>query len=361
MLTRLFVARVPGLFIGPSGYGKTAMIEGFARRIGVPARHFDLSATDPAIIGGIPYPKTGDDEGMVFSILVPEWAKDVSGKDGLLLLDEINVSSSRVTEGAVLELVNGSRIGNYRIEGLRVFAACNPPEWGLGRPLSKPLVRRFCIVRWDADKIIEGWINYMEGGAGILDNIPPKEVIFKACQRADELYPHCAAMVAQWAKGPGMVAEWEKLQANAGPGEQFPCPANGTACARIAAAILALQELGYKTDEDVMRSLFVGKMGSIGAGLVEVMDGFDPLALAKLDPKDWADAWPTRPDRFLCTLRIAAQEADPKSMDGFWMGVAGLWEAGFPKEIIIAGMKPAVEKNPRMPKDFAQKIRDLLG
>lgn len=361
MITQLFVAKVPGLFIGPSGYGKTAMIEGFARRIGVPSRHFDLSATDPSIIGGIPYPDKGDDEGFVFSILVPEWARDVNGKDALLLLDEINVSSSRVTEGAVLELVNGARIGNYRIEGLRIFAACNPPEWGLGRPLSKPLVRRFCIVRWDADKILEGWLNYMEGGEGILGNIPSRDVIFKACKRMEELYPHCAAMIAQWARGAGMINEWESLQAKAGLGEQFPCPANATACARIAASILALDELGYKTDEDTMRSLFVGKMGTIGASLVEVMEGFDPIGLARLPSLDWVNAWPTRPDRFMCVLRIAAQEADPKNMDNFWFGVSSLWDVGFPKEIIVAGIKPAIEKNPKMPKAFADKIRNLLS
>jgi hypothetical protein len=145
--------KIPILYVGAPGIGKTEMVR----------QKYDhcevllLSSQNEEDIAGLPY-REGEKERRT----IPPYIERIVeahklGKKTCLFLDEIDKARREVAD-TLLTLVTHPEHFGLPSE-TDIVAAANPPEWGGGDGLSKPMASRFAIIEMKTDT--EKWVSYM--------------------------------------------------------------------------------------------------------------------------------------------------------------------------------------------------------
>ncbi len=151
----LNVGPVRPVFIwGPPGIGKSALVEQYARRIGLPCISLVGSQLAPEDLIGVPQIDDGRSYFCPPRIIAQE-------EPYVLFLDELNASSPDVQK-AFYSLIHDRRIGEYTLpEGSVVIGAGNrKSDKALARPIASALVNRLIHVELQAN--VQQWIAWGE-------------------------------------------------------------------------------------------------------------------------------------------------------------------------------------------------------
>jgi MoxR-like ATPase len=130
-------ARRPVLLEGPTGIGKSEVVQALAERLGIQHVVLDLSLLEPPDLVGLPVVENGITRYATPRILPREGA-------GILMLEELN-RAERYIQQPALQLLSARALHEYVLpEGWVVFAAINPPsgEYQVS-PLDPALRARF--------------------------------------------------------------------------------------------------------------------------------------------------------------------------------------------------------------------------
>ncbi|MCY3018594.1 MAG: DUF4832 domain-containing protein [Planctomycetota bacterium] len=156
LLMLCYFANTPVLLIGPSGIGKTEIVERTAKELGIGCCPFDTTITDPVDLIGLPLIN-----GATVRYVPPE-ILPTSG-NGLLFLDELN-RARREMLNASLQLICSRRLNTYHLPpGWLPLGAMNPSDdenYDTNR-LDIAMLSRFVRVEVEADP--EHWVSWAEG------------------------------------------------------------------------------------------------------------------------------------------------------------------------------------------------------
>ncbi len=197
VLTRMFSAATPILFLGKSGLGKTERVYQFAEKSTLGMVPYNLTTIDPVDIRGFPIPsKRGDGMAVTKFALSPiiEAIERNGAKRGILFLDEI-LACEHIVQKAVAPILSEGMAGEYPLpDGWVVWLASNRPEdkAGVVRLLGH-VTNRMCILHVEPD--VQGWMKWA-AGAGVhpLYMAFAKQrpgVIFDATPPKDSTRPYC--------------------------------------------------------------------------------------------------------------------------------------------------------------------------
>jgi hypothetical protein len=114
-----YAAKRPALLEGPTGVGKSEIVEQLAKDLGIGYVVLDLSLLEPPDLVGLPQLEDGRTVYAPPRILPSEGA-------GILMLEELN-RAERYIQQPALQLLSARRLHEYELpEGWAVFAAINP-------------------------------------------------------------------------------------------------------------------------------------------------------------------------------------------------------------------------------------------
>ncbi|MCS6902035.1 MAG: MoxR family ATPase, partial [Myxococcales bacterium] len=139
-------ARRPVLLEGPTGIGKSEVVQGLARRLGIGFVVLDLSLLEPPDLVGLPI-LAGGRTTYATPRLLPQ------DGEGILMLEELN-RAERYIQQPALQLLSARRLHEYELPpGWSCFAAINP-EIGDYQvtPLDPALRARFVHLLVRADR-----------------------------------------------------------------------------------------------------------------------------------------------------------------------------------------------------------------
>ncbi len=142
------------LLEGPTGVGKSEIVERAAEELGIQLVILDLSLLEPPDLIGIPYVEDGVTRYAAPSIMPRE------GR-GILMLEELN-RSERYLQQAALQLLTARRLHEYELPPeWSMVAAINPEngEYNVN-PLDRALRARFLQLRVRAD--VESWLAWAQ-------------------------------------------------------------------------------------------------------------------------------------------------------------------------------------------------------
>jgi hypothetical protein len=112
-------ARRPALLEGPTGIGKSELVQTLAKELGIATAVIDLSLLEPPDLVGLPIIENGRTHYALPSILPREGA-------GILMLEELNRAERHIQQPA-LQLLSARTLHEYVLpEGWVCFAAINP-------------------------------------------------------------------------------------------------------------------------------------------------------------------------------------------------------------------------------------------
>lgn len=139
-------ARRPALLEGPTGIGKSELVQALAARLGLSFSVLDLSLLEPPDLIGLPVITDGRTSYAVPSALPRD------GK-GILMLEELN-RAERYIQQPALQLLTARRLHDYELPpGWACFAAINPESGDYQvTPLDPALKARFLHLRVRADR-----------------------------------------------------------------------------------------------------------------------------------------------------------------------------------------------------------------
>jgi MoxR-like ATPase len=139
-------ARRPALLEGPTGIGKSEIVQAVAASLGIECRVLDLSLLEPPDLVGLPVVSDGRTSYARPSIL-PD------GGAGILVLEELN-RAERYIQQPALQLLTARRLHEYVLpEGWCTFAAINPESGDYQvTPLDAALRARFLVLQVRADR-----------------------------------------------------------------------------------------------------------------------------------------------------------------------------------------------------------------
>ena len=163
----------PVFLIGPSGIGKTAIMQQIASELGVGLVSYSMTHHTRQSALGLPYIKTKNYGGREYSVSeytmseiiasVYDMMEETGVKEGILFLDEINCVSETLAP-SMLQFLQYKTFGRHRVpDGWIVVTAGNPPEYN-------DSVREFDTVTWDRLKRIDIEPDYKIWKEYALDN-----------------------------------------------------------------------------------------------------------------------------------------------------------------------------------------------
>lgn len=141
---------------GPSGIGKSQIVQQIAKSKGIGMIDMRLSTYDPTDLKGLLYFK--DDKAVWLSLgELPDVMRD--GEEGILFLDEINAAPP-ATAAAAYRLVLDREIGNYKMpDGWSIVAAGNrESDKGVTYKMPAPLANRF--IHGEVETSFDDWIDW---------------------------------------------------------------------------------------------------------------------------------------------------------------------------------------------------------
>jgi hypothetical protein len=150
-------ARRPVLIEGPTGIGKSEIVQALARRLGLRSITLDLSLLEPPDLVGLPTIENGRT-----SYALPRFLP--RDGEGILMLEELN-RAERYIQQPALQLLSARRLHEYELPpGWACFAAINPESGDYQvTPLDPALRARFLHLRVRADR--PAWLAWaVQGG-----------------------------------------------------------------------------------------------------------------------------------------------------------------------------------------------------
>ncbi len=172
-------ARRPVLLEGPTGIGKSELVAGLARRLGVGFTVLDLSLLEPPDLVGLPVIEGGRTTYATPHLLPREG-------QGILMLEELN-RAERYIQQPALQLLSARRLHEYELPpGWACFAAINPESADYQvTPLDPALRARFVHLTVRADR--SSWLAWAVSNGvhpavlalarshdRVLDDVPPR-------------------------------------------------------------------------------------------------------------------------------------------------------------------------------------------
>ncbi len=145
---------LPVIFEDMPGVGKSSVIEAFGERCQMPTEVLSPSERGEGAFGVIPVPKKDGTIGYPPPDYTARFA--AAGGRGIVFLDELT-SAPPILQAPCMGIACARRIGSHQLSGgVRVIAACNPPEVAAnGYDLAPPLANRFGWLKWGAPTIEE--------------------------------------------------------------------------------------------------------------------------------------------------------------------------------------------------------------
>jgi replication-associated recombination protein RarA len=139
---KMLAIKVPVLFVGAAGVGKTQKIQAAFDH----TETLLLSSMSEEDVGGLPYRDGAYDRRTIPIFFQRLHEADAKGKTTCLFLDEIDKAERSVAD-TLLTLVASRKInGNALPPTTKIVAAANPPEYGGGDGISVPMLNRFVVV-----------------------------------------------------------------------------------------------------------------------------------------------------------------------------------------------------------------------
>jgi hypothetical protein len=284
-------ARVPVLFRGMPGVGKSTILAALAVAMGRRFVALIGSQCSPEDLGGLPVP---DLKAKLCKLMPMAWVEAFLTPGGLLFLDEITAVSPSV-RAALLTLITERHVGDVYLDADTVIAAaCNPAEFcPNGTPLEMAMNNRFFHCEWASND--EAWLDGLE----TLEWEPPTFPIVPADWQT--LIPKWGSRVKMFHRrtdGMRNVPPTDDLQL-AYPSQRTW--ANAVKC--LAAADAAGADM--TSDQTFVRLMVTGNVGSVCgdafANFNGTLDLIDPLEL--VDGKAKFKHNESRPD---LTFTVAA-------------------------------------------------------
>lgn len=133
------------LFLGPSGVGKSAVVQQICKDRGIGFIDLRLLLMDETSLRGVPYPNKDRTKTIwLQNDIFPDEARD--GARGILCIEEIT-SASRKVQAAAYQLIHDYKLGNYSLpEGWYIVALGNrETDEGVYVQMPAPLTNRFEI------------------------------------------------------------------------------------------------------------------------------------------------------------------------------------------------------------------------
>jgi hypothetical protein len=172
-------ARRPVLLEGPTGIGKSEIVQAVAKKLGIATVVLDLSLLEPPDLVGLPVVEGGRTRYALPAILPRDGA-------GIVMLEELN-RAERYIQQPALQLLSARTLHEYELPaGWTVFAAVNPATGDYQvTPLDPALRARFLDLRVRADR--GSWLAWAIGQSihpavlslaraheRIFDDVPPR-------------------------------------------------------------------------------------------------------------------------------------------------------------------------------------------
>jgi len=148
--------KVPLMLVGPSGVGKSAIVQQVAEEIGYDLEILRLALQEPGDLTGMP---DRDRERKKTIWLKPEWMRDIPCKPGILFLDELNRANVE-TRQSVFQLLTEWRIHTHPFPPNWVIVSAINPDIGEYQveTLDPAMIRRFCWLKVEPD--VQVWLDW---------------------------------------------------------------------------------------------------------------------------------------------------------------------------------------------------------
>ena len=172
-------ARRPVLLEGPTGIGKSDVVHGVGKRLGIDTVVLDLSLLEPPDLVGLPV----IDEGRTRYAL-PEFLPRAG--EGILMLEELNRAERHIQQPA-LQLLSARALHQYELPaGWVCFAAINPQGEGYQVSGLDPALRarflqlrvradRACWLAWALDRQLHpAVLAIARAHERVFDDVPPR-------------------------------------------------------------------------------------------------------------------------------------------------------------------------------------------
>jgi replication-associated recombination protein RarA len=143
----------PILYVGPPGVGKTEAQRSKYEHCEV----LLLSSCYEETIAGLPY-RNGDKERRTTPLFIEHILEAVNrGLRTCIFLDELDKARREVAD-TLLTLITHPQHFNIP-DCVDIVAAANPPEWGGGDGISKPMLSRFSVIEYKPS--VERWCKWL--------------------------------------------------------------------------------------------------------------------------------------------------------------------------------------------------------
>ena len=195
---------LPLLLEGSPGIGKSKLIRQLGHRRGLPVETIFMGVRQPDDFAMIP---VGLPDGSIhFEAMMACITRLMVDGSGILFLDEVTSSSKAVFNVAMSMTLDREYAGQKLPSGIRIMAACNPPEISEGLSVPVALANRFGHLKVQEAAVPE-WRNYMHGNAKNTKKLPvieEGEALIKA--RWDDAFARTVDLISGYlSKKPAML------------------------------------------------------------------------------------------------------------------------------------------------------------